>query len=52
MFGGNFSDNGSLYLNNYGTNGGTMYTTELAYVVIYNCIFINQTSSFGGFFFI
>ena len=49
MFGGNFSDNCSLYYQNYGTGGGTMYTVQLAYLRIYNCIFINQSSFETGF---
>lgn len=49
LFGGNFSDNCSIYYQNYGSGGGTMYTVQLAYVRIYNSIFINQSSFETGF---
>ena len=49
MFGGNFSESDSLFIDNYGFMGGTMSTTELAYARIYNSLFINQTTYAMGF---
>ena len=49
MFGGNFSENGSLFSNNYGLMGGTMSTTQLATAKIYNSLFIRQTTDMAGF---
>ena len=47
MFGGNFSDNWSLYCQNYGTSGGSMYVVQIAYVKIFNSVFLNQSALTG-----
>lgn len=48
MFGGNYSEKNSFYLDNYGFFAGTIFTTQLAIVNIFNCIFSNQTSTTAG----
>ena len=48
MFGGNFTENNSLFQNNYGLMGGTMFTTEIAVADIRNCLFIKQFTDLGG----
>ena len=52
MFGGNFSENGSFFFQNYGGIGGAMSVVELAYVKIYNTTFVNQTAFSTGWLFI
>lgn len=48
MFGGNFSENGSFFFQNYGAIGGAMSVIEVAYVKISNTIFVNQSAFSTG----
>ena len=42
MFGSNYTEDSSIFHNNYGLMGGTMFTTQVAIADVRNCIFIKQ----------